>query len=182
MIKISPSSIFPSSNNKRRATPGRHPAWRDGVTHLPSRQKARLRIEDSITWPSGRYSATSLGVLGSTPMAGIPTRARARLYTSRWVVFVLVNTEGVVGSVSRYTEMRDWSVAKPEVGFDVAAMKRPSGLFSLGTGVDSTEIFPRCERTMRIYSAISLGTKSGDVLPQHLVRLAGILSSQGRIA
>jgi len=100
-IRISPSTILPSSTKRRRATPGRHPTCRDGVTHRSSRQKAMLRIVVSITRPSARYSATSLGVPGSTPTAGIPTRVRARLYASRQVVFVLVKMEGEVGSVSR---------------------------------------------------------------------------------
>ena len=72
---------------------------------------------------------------------------------------MLVNTEGEVGSVSRYTEMGGSRVTKGEVGFDIATMKRASGLFNFGMGTDSTEIFPGCERTMRIYSAISLRTK-----------------------
>ena len=83
LIRISPSTILPSSTNRRRATPGRHPTWRDGVTHRSSRQKAMLRMEVSMTRPSAQYSTTSLGVPGSIPTAGIPTRVRARLYASR---------------------------------------------------------------------------------------------------
>lgn len=83
LIRISPSTILPSSTNRRRATPGRHPTWRDGVTHRSSRQKAMLRMEVSMTRPSAQYSTTSLGVPGSIPTTGIPTRVRARLYASR---------------------------------------------------------------------------------------------------
>ena len=107
-------------------------------------------MEVSITWPPERYNMTSSGVPGSTPTAGIPTRARARLYASRWVVFVLVNTEGEVGSVSRYTRTDDSNNSREEVGFNVAARKRSSGLLNFGTGAVSIENFPCFERTMRI--------------------------------
>jgi len=181
LTRISPSMILPSSTNRRRATPGRHPTWRDGVTHRSSRQKAMLRMEVSITRPSARYSATSLGVPGSIPTAGIPTLVRARLYVSRRVVFVLVKTEGIVGSVSRYTETRGFDVTKAEVGSNVAATKRSSSSLNLGMGVDSTEIFPCRQRRMRIYEAMRLEVKSHDTLVQHLVGLTKIPVFQGRI-
>jgi hypothetical protein len=98
------------------------------------------------------------------------------------VVFVLVNKEGDVGPVSRYTEMGASDTTKAEVGFNVAAAKRSSGLFNFGVGVDSTEMFPCCERTMRIYDMMSLRIKQRSVLPQHLVWLTEILVFQRRIA
>ena len=159
VIKVSPSTILPSSINSRRATPGRHPTWRGGVTHRPSRQKAILRMEVSITWPSERYSTTSLGVPGSMPTAGMPIRARARSYASRRVVFVLVKMEGDVGTVSRCMATKGSDVTKEEFGFSVAAKKRSSGLVNFWMGVDSTEIVPSCERTMRICKVVSFGIK-----------------------
>ena len=121
VTNIWPSIILPSSIKRRRAIPGRHPAWRGGVTHRPPRRKATLRMEVSITCPSGQCNITSFGVPGSTPTAGIPTLARARLNASRWVVLVVVNTEGEVGSVSRCTEIEGSDGRWEEIGFDIAA-------------------------------------------------------------
>jgi len=115
------------------------------------------------------------------PIAGIPTRVRARLYISRRVDFVLVKTEGDVGSVSRYTEMRGSDITRAEVGFNVAATKISSNLLNFGMGLDSTEMFPCRERRMRIYDAMRLEIKSRDILVRHLVGLTEILVFQGRI-
>ena len=138
-------------------------------------------MEVSITWSSERYNNTSLGVPGSTPTAGMPTRVRARLYTSRRVVFVLVNTEGDVGSVSRYTEIRGSEDDGVEVGFCVAAKKRSSGLFNLGTDADSIDIFPCFERTIRSYGRMGRVYQRGNAIASYLIRFVRILVLQGSI-
>ena len=63
---------------------------------------------------------------------------------------MVVKTEGDVGSVSRYTEMRGSDITGVEVGFNVAATKRSSSSLNPGMGMDSTVIFPCRERRMRI--------------------------------
>ena len=92
---------------------------------------------------------------------------------------MLVNTEGDVGSVSRYTETRGSDITEAGVGFNVAAMRKSPGLFNLGMGASSIEMFPCGERTTRIYDIVSLRTEPCDILPQHLVGLVGILAFQG---
>jgi hypothetical protein len=90
------------------------------------------------------------------PTAGIPTRARARLYASRRVVFVLVNMEGDVGSVSRYTEIGSSNGGEEEVGFNVAEKKRSFFSPNFGTGAGSTVMSPCFDKRMRIYIEMSL--------------------------
>ena len=89
--------------------------------------------------------------------------------------------EGIVGSVSRYTETRGFDVTKAEVGFIVAATKRSSSSFDFWMGVDSTEIFPCRERRMRICEAMRLEVRSHDTPVPHLVGLTKIPAFQGRI-
>ena len=74
---------------------------------------------------------------------------------------MVVNMEGDVGSVSRYTETGGSGITKAEVGFNSAAKKRSSRLFSFGAGVDSTENFPCRERVMRICNGMSQGEPGG---------------------
>lgn len=94
----------------------------------------------------------------------MPTLVRARLYASRQVVFVFVNKEGGVGSVSGYTEISNSDDGK-DAGFSVAARKRPPRLLSFGMGVDSIKIFPCFERRTRIYCGMSLRRRSANRIP-----------------
>jgi len=94
---------------------------------------------------------------------------------------VLVNTEGDVGSVSRYTEMGGSDISEAEVGFNVAIAKGSLDIFNFGTGVDSTEILPFCERVMRTYDTVSLNIKPRYAFAEHLVGLTKILAFQGCI-
>jgi len=88
---------------------------------------------------------------------------------------VVVNMEGDVGTVSMYTEMGGFGTTGAELGFNVTATKRSSGLVNFGMRVDSTKIFPCSERTMRICELMSLGIKLGDIIPRHLVGFTEIL-------
>lgn len=52
-LRMSPSTSRPSSSNIRRNTPGRHPDLNLGVTHWSPLQNATLRIDVSMSKPSG---------------------------------------------------------------------------------------------------------------------------------
>ena len=77
--------------------------------------------------------------------------------------------EGDVGIVSRCMATRGSDATEAEFGFNVAATKMSSRLVNFGMGVDSTEIVPSRESTMRICKAMSLGIERRVFFPEYLV-------------
>ena len=85
------------SSSHRRITPGRQPVESWGVTQRPWRKKATLRTEVSVIIPLVFHKRTSAG----PPASGRPKRVRDALKWPRLVVFVVVNSEAGVATLSR---------------------------------------------------------------------------------